>query len=245
MSEGLVCISDIPDGFDLTDNQKKVVACVKSGKAIVGSNLNSELSSISWPAFYLDFETVNTAIPLYEDIAPYTQIPTQYSIHKCSSPSKVEDHDEYLADPSRDCRRELAENLINLLKGDGSIIVYSHFERDRINELIEAFPELSGELNNILERLIDLEKLIKNNFNHPDFKGKTSIKQTLPALVPEMTYEGMDVCGGQDAATYFAYLARGRYKGEEAESVKTNLLTYCRQDTLGMVKLHEQLANYI
>lgn len=245
MEVGIESINDIPDGFDLTENQAKVMTCVKSGEPLVGDNLRSELSSVSWPAFYLDFETVVTAIPLYNDIAPHAQVPTQYSIHKCLNPSKVGNHYEYLADPGKDCRLELAESLIDILQGNGSIIVYSHFERDRINDLIKAFPKLSEKLNNLLERLIDLEKIIKNNFNHPRFYGKTSIKQTLPALVPEMTYAGMAITDGLEAATYFAYLALGKYKDQEAETIKSNLLTYCKQDTLGMVKLHEQLANYI
>ncbi len=245
IAEGIVCINDIPDGFDLTDNQEKVVACVKSGKAAAGSNLESALSSILWPAFYLDFETVMTAIPLYADIAPHTQIPTQYSIHKCSSPSQIDDHYEYLADPIRDCRRELAERLVNDLKGDGSIIVYSSFEKSRINNLIKVFPELSGELNGLLERLVDLEAIIKNNFNHPAFHGKSSIKQTLPALFPEMTYDGLEISDGLAASTHFAYLALGKYEDKVAKQIKNNLLTYCKQDTLGMVKLHEQLAKHI
>lgn len=245
MEVGIVCINDIPDGFNLTANQEKVVACIKSGEVLVGSNLKKELSSILWPAYYLDFETVMIAIPLYADIAPHTQIPTQYSIHKCTSPSQVDDHYEYLADPIRDCRRELAENLINNLEGDSSIIVYSSFEKSRINDLIKAFPELSGELNGLLDRLVDLEAIIRNNFNHPNFHGKTSIKQTLPALVPKMTYEGMEICDGLAASTHFAYLALGKYQDEEAETIKNNLLMYCKQDTLGMVKLHEQLANYV
>ncbi|GAI46089.1 unnamed protein product, partial [marine sediment metagenome] len=106
---GIVCIKAIPDGFPLTENQARVRECVQTKNPFVGDRLKSELTSISWPAYYLDFETVMTAIPLYPDIAPYTQIPTQYSIHKCSDVDLIIDNLEYLADPSKDCRRELTE----------------------------------------------------------------------------------------------------------------------------------------
>ncbi len=46
------------------------------------------------------------------------------------------------------------------------------------------------------ERLVDLEEVFKKDYCHPDFHGRTSIKQTLPAVVPEMTYDGMEIADG-------------------------------------------------
>ena len=79
-----VCIEDIPDAFSLTANQNRVKVCVQSKQPYVSNSLRTKLKEILWPAFFLDFETVKTALPLYPDIAPHTQILTQYSIHKCS-----------------------------------------------------------------------------------------------------------------------------------------------------------------
>jgi hypothetical protein len=242
---GINSVVDVPDGFDLTDIQARVRDCVKSGIPVVGDDLEAEISSIVWPAYYLDFETVITALPLYPDIAPHTQITTQYSIHKCSSPGKVVGHSEYLADPSVDSRRMLAEKLIEDLEKSGSIIAYSSFEKTRIKELASTFLDLAPKLDLLLDRIIDIEKIIKNNFNHPDFHGSTSIKKTLPALVPEVTYEGMEISDGLTASVYFAYLAQGKYDEEEAAKIKKNLLEYCKQDTYGMVKLHEHLVEYV
>jgi len=122
VGSGIVCIDAIPNRFPFTENQAVIRNCVQAKKPFIGKTLKSELKSISWPAYYLDFETVMTAIPLYPDIAPYTQIPTQYSIHKCSEPGYVIDYFKYLANPNRDCRREIAENLINNLGEKGTII---------------------------------------------------------------------------------------------------------------------------
>ncbi len=186
-----------------------------------------------------------TAIPLYPDMTPYTPLPTQYSIHKCSEPGHAIAHSEYLADPGRDCIRELAEHLIFNLKGEGSIIVYTSFERTIINGLARVYPNLVADLNLLIDRMVDLEAIIRKNFYHPRFHGRTSIKRTLPVLVPEMSYEGLEIGDGHTAMAVFALLALGKYEYSEVETLKRNLLEYCKQDTLAMVKLHEQLLEYV
>ncbi|MBA5941913.1 MAG: DUF2779 domain-containing protein [Methanophagales archaeon] len=190
---GIVCIEEIPSGFSLTGKQNRVKVCVQSNKPQIEARLKPDLEAVSWPTFYLDFETVMTAIPLYPNLAPYAQLPTQYSIHKCSEPGHVTAHSEYLADPSRDCRLELAERLISDLKGAGSIVVYTSFEKTIINGLARLYPDLAADLNLLIGRLVDLEAIIKKNFYHPGFHGRTSIKRTLPVLVPEMSYDGLDI----------------------------------------------------
>ncbi|MFH0811363.1 MAG: DUF2779 domain-containing protein, partial [Pseudomonadota bacterium] len=174
MKKGITEIKDIPDDFSLTEQQKIVRGCVKDARPYIGDGLKDKLRSISWPAYYLDFETVQTGLPLYPDIPPYTQIPTQYSIHKCSRPGNIVGHYEYLADPVRDCRKELAQSLIRDLDGKGSILVYSNFEKTIISGLQKRYPELSSELKGLKRRLVDLEAIIKKNFYHPDFHGSTS-----------------------------------------------------------------------
>ena len=90
--------------------------------------------------------------------------------------------------------------------------------------------------------MVDLEAIIRKNFYHHEFHGSTSVKVTLPVLVPEMSYENLEIADGDSASAEFAYLAMGRYKNEaEAEQIRTNLLKYCAQDTMAMVKLHESL----
>jgi len=245
LSQGIVQIEDIPDNFTLTENQLRVKNYVKSNSLFVGDKLRNELNAIIWPAYYLDFETAQTAIPLYSDMPPYTSIVTQYSIHKCSAPGNVIDHFEFLADETKDDRRELAKHLIKYLEGEGSIITYSSFEKTTINNLVRRFPDISGELNSLINRIVDLEAIIRKNIYHPDFHGSTSIKRTLPALVPEMSYEGLKIRNGDEAMATFACLAQGKYGDGEVETIKNHLLEYCKQDTLAMVKLHQQLVEYL
>lgn len=239
---GIVRIEDIPPIFELTPYQAIVRNCVVTQEPWVSKQLKRELDTITWPAFYLDFETVMTAIPLYPDIAPYTQIPTQYSIHKCSDVGKILTHREFLCDPKKDSRRELAENLIRDLETTGSIITYSNFEKVTVNGLSRLYPDLSDSLDPLVDRMVDLGAIIRQDFYHPDFHGSTSVKVILPVLVSEMSYDDLEISDGDSASAAFAYLALGRYESEaEIGAVKRNLLEYCARDSMAMVRLHECL----
>jgi predicted RecB family nuclease len=239
---GVYCVEDIPDDFELTDHQAMVRNCVLNDSPWVSEELKNELDLIKWPAFYLDFETTMTAIPLYTDVAPYTQLVTQYSIHKCTKPGVVQTHKSYLCDHSRDDRRRLAEQLITDLEKTGSIITYSSFEKTTVNNLVRIYPDLTDKLGALVDRVVDLEAIIRKNFYHPEFHGSTSVKVTLPVLVPGMSYDDFEIAEGDSASAAFAYLAMGKYKSKkEVEEVRANLLEYCAQDTLAMVKLHERL----
>ena len=244
IAAGITSIHEIPEGHSLTDNQRRVVDCVKCGRMQVDPGLNEKLATIRRPAFYLDFETMMTAIPLWPDVAPYDQIPTQYSLHICDGPGKNIRHIDYLADPRRDCRRELAERLIRDLKGEGSIVAYSSFEKTTISNLARLFPNLTDKLQSLIDRIVDLEACVKC-ITHPEFCGRTSIKVVLPVLVPELSYEGLEIANGDAALVTFALMAQGKMGEAEMELKRAALLEYCKMDTMAMVRLHEALRGFV
>lgn len=243
---GVLKIKDIPADFKLTDTQIHVYKAVKSNKPFINDKgLKLALSKIEYPAHYLDFETVMTAIPLYKDIAPYEQIPTQYSLHKCSSVGKISEHFEFLSDSSKDCRRELAESLIRDCGHEGSIFSYSHFEKDVINWLKNIFPDLEKKLDALINRIVDLCAVFQKYYYHPEFHGSYSIKGVLPVMVGDLSYKGMEVNNGSDAIAVFAKMARGEYSQKECKAIKQHLLEYCKLDTLAMVRLHWKLIEAV
>ncbi len=244
LQAGITAIEDIPADFPLTPAQRRVVRCVQERECFISPRLRPSLAAIRWPVHYLDFEAVTTAIPLTADTAPYAHIPTQYSIHTCDAPGRVCAHAEYLAHPRTDWRRDLSHRLIDDLEGEGSILIYSPFEKRIVGDLARTFPDLAPALEALAGRMVDLEAIIRKHFYHPGFRGSTSIKKVLPALVPEMSYAGMEIGDGDTAMAAFAYLAQERYSPEEEEGVRDDLLTYCAQDTLAMVRLHEALLAY-
>lgn len=243
LSAGILDKSNISGDFfaALNEQQQTVVQCVKSRTPYVSPELKAALDAVRWPANYLDFETVQTALPLYPDIAPYAQIVTQYSIHRCPSVGQVDAHYEYLANPQRDCQRELAQNLIFDLATDESIIVYSPFESSRIGELAKRLPDLAEPLLAVRARLFDLLQVVREHYYHPAFHGSYSIKTVLPVLVSEMSYSDLAIADGGAAMTVFARAALGQYSPSAWSEIRKNLLTYCGQDTMAMVQLHRVL----
>ena len=106
----------------------------------------------------------------------------------------------------------------------------------------ELFPDLSHQLDSLINRLVDLHKIIRDNYYHPDFHGSTSIKKVLPVLVPDTSYDGLEIAEGDSAMAAFAYMARGRYDLTEVKSIRNHLLEYCKKDTEAEVKVFEKLV---
>jgi Domain of unknown function(DUF2779) len=148
---------------------------------------------------------------------------------------------DFLADARFDCERQLAEALIQASDNSGSIVVYSTFEKTRITALRDAYPDLAVALQGILDRLTDILPIVQEYVYHPEFRGSFSIKKVLPALVPSLSYESLDVGDGDTAITRFARMARGQIVGDDIRTTRDQLLEYCKLDTLAMVRLHEVL----
>jgi len=239
-ARGIDLIKDIPADFKLTENQERVVEAVRLNHPIIGKSLGHELNSVNWPAGYLDFETFSTGIPEFEEVAPWEHVVIQYSLHVCSAPGMIENHAEFLCDYECESTKDLAEQLIDDCDGLKCIFVYSNFEARMLTAMKVFFPDLSRSLDDLISRLVDLERIIKKSYYHPGFAGRTSIKKTLPVLVPELTYDGMEISDGGKAMAAFAFLRKGSLPSPK--SVIKNLLEYCRLDTLAMVKIHECLA---
>jgi len=245
--EAALTIGSIPLDFGLTDSQERVRQAVISGKPSCDrSALKALMDEVIWPAVYLDFETVKTALPLWPGVAPHEQVVTQYSIHVCDRLGKINHHCEHLADASGDRRRELAQRLLADAAGEGSIVAYhASFEKTVIANLAERFPDLRKPLRGLLDRMFDLERVFTTAYYHPAFRGSSSIKIVLPVLIPSMGYDGMEISDGDAAIAAFANLAAGSCDPQQEASTRLALLAYCEQDTLAMVRLHEKMARQL
>lgn len=240
---GVESIHDVPDDFELTAIQRRAATCVQTGQPWFDSEgLKTALASLKYPICYIDFETINPCVPRFAGMRPYQQIPFQYSIHSQHEPSAEPEHREFLALDSSDPRREFIRSLCAALGESGSIIVYNAgFESQRLSELAAWLPEFADQIKSIQARLWDLLPVVRNYVYHPAFAGSYSLKTVLPALVPEMTYEGMEVTNGQDAGLAWENLIRGSLDQAERERIRKALLAYCGQDTLALVRLVEML----
>ena len=240
LTAGIESIENIPSEAELTEKQKVVVESVQLGRPVLTGALADELSNLEWPLCFLDFETVSTALPLYPELAPWTQCVSQFSLHTMKEDGGLH-HAEFLAAPEQDCRRMLAMSLLDELGDTGSIIVYSSFERVTLQALAKLYPDLAVPLQSCIDRFVDLLALIRNHYYHPSFQGSYSIKKVLPAMLPTFGYGHLAVADGDMAITQFARMARGELPLPEIMQVRRNLLAYCKQDTWAMVLLLDQL----
>ncbi len=238
-------VSLIPPEADLTEIQQRVADAYRTGKPLVDVDELAKLERLVWPAYYLDFETVMPGIPWFTGTGPYASVPCQYSLHIREHASSPPRHEEYLAPHDTDWRRELTERMLTALGTAGSIVVYSRYERDQIRGLMEIFPDLALQLQRVIDRLFDLEPIIKNGYTHPRFQGRTSIKNVLPVMAPDLSYKELAVSGGEDALGLFSLMRVGRIPEEEIPARRAELLTYCKLDTLAMVRVHEELLGVL
>jgi hypothetical protein len=146
-----------------------------------------------------------------------------------------------LATDASDPRCEFISSLCSVLGTAGSIVVYSSFESQRLSDLASWLPEDAERINAIQARLFDLLPVVREQVYHPAFAGSYSIKSVLPALVPDMSYEGMAVANGQDAGLAWDSIVRGHLDCGERDRIRNALLAYCGQDTLALVRLTSAL----
>jgi predicted RecB family nuclease len=239
---GVSLIHEIPEDFPLTELQARMCASVATRQTWVSKSLQQELSKLKYPLCFMDFETIYPAIPRFIGMWPYSQIPFQWSVHRQLAPAARLEHFEYLAGDERDPRPDFIESLCAALGKRGQIVVYNAgFESRRLAELADALPEYKEPVRRIRGRMWDLLPFVRRHVYHPEFRGSFSIKSVLPALVPGMTYEGMEVADGNEAGLAWEQIIRGGLDPDERQQLKTALLGYCEPDTLAMVKILDNL----
>jgi len=201
------------------------------------------IEGLKYPLYFLDFETMASAIPVYNNSRPYQQLVFQYSLHIQNKNGETVHH-EYLAEPNpnKDPREAFVRQLIENCGSVGDILVYNiGFERGKLNDLISLYPEYSSEIKAMISRLKDLMLPFQKKWYYtPEMRGSYSIKAVLPALVPSLSYDNLDIKDGGSASTIFMQMVNGTYDGDY-EKIKADLLAYCKLDTWAMVEILNRL----
>ena len=239
---GIQAIGDIPTSFPLSQIQDRIRASVTNQQEFISDQLKAELNDVEYPVHFLDFETIGPAIPRYADARPYQTIPFQWSDHILYEDRNL-DHREYLCNEDKDPREEFTQTLLDVLGTEGSIVIYTSYETGVLNSLIEHFPQYADELQSVIDRFVDLYAIIKRNYYHRKFYGSFSLKYVLPALVPEMSYDKLTIQDGMQASLDYLRMIDSTTPEDEKARIRSDLLTYCGQDTLAMVKIRDELLN--
>lgn len=242
-SKGIIEYHQLPEDFKLTSAQSLQVRCWQEDRVHVEpEKIRGWLKQLSWPLYFMDFETFTPAVPLYDQSRPFQHILFQFSVHVQKSPRSVVKHLEYLGEPETDPRPAFIKQLLEAVGTDGTILVYNKtFEITRLKELQTLYPKLKKPIEQIINRIADLmEPFQQKWYYNPSMNGSYSIKQVLPALVPELSYNDLEIGEGGTAMAAFEGLLKIGDK-KEREKIRGQLLEYCGLDTWAMVKILEKL----
>jgi hypothetical protein len=261
--DGIIEISEINETsmLSLSSIQLKQNKAVKENCPIIDKDSIDEfLKKLQYPLYFLDFETFATAIPLFDGLRPYQNIPFQFSCHIMQTPDTKPENLYFLAgDDKADPRIGFLESLKKALRYDddydnkrsgspanGSILVYYEtFEKNILKELARMFPKHNWWIENAIDRIVDMyEPFGKFYYYNSDQKGSASLKNVLPALTG-INYDEMEISNGQMAS--IRYLNITFLKGEkepdkaQVEKIRKALLDYCSLDTEGMIFILRKL----
>ncbi len=242
-----VAIDDVDLNFSFTPKQQKIVDVMQSKTPFIDkTTIRGLLHGLTYPLYFLDYETYDEAMPLYKGHKPYQKMVFQYSLHIVSNNSQDIQHEEYVATEPGDPASELVKHLRSRISDTGSVIVWNKaFEGGRNKEMAEQFPEYKDFLLDINNRMFDLMEIVsKGYYLHPDFRGSWSIKNVLPVMVPDLSYNDLDINKGDMAMIAWWEMV---HSNDTTAKQKTadSLLQYCGLDTFAMVKIWEELSKLI
>ncbi len=244
---GILALFDVPDDFPLSKLQREFIEFVKAGELAIDKPAIAErLNSLEYPLYFLDYETVNPAIPQFQGMSPLEQITFQHSLHVRRTPKPETEHFEFLSDGTGIPPREVAEHLSSVIGEKGSVLVwYKSFEMGRNIEMARMFPEYLDFFTSVNERIFDLYEIFSQRlYRDPELKSN-SLKSVLPKLIPSLNYKGMDIGnGGEALSRWYDDVFTGT---DEAKKLHTmnSLRDYCRQDTWAMVEILEYLRRLV
>jgi hypothetical protein len=242
VAEGCCDIRDVPANEITADTQMRIHRVTCEGVPEVLDGAGRILSALDYPRYYLDFETISPAIPIWAGTRPYEAIPVQWSCHidDGTGDGSYQDmrHEEFLDLSGNPPMRALAESLIDELGDTGPVLMYTNYEEGVIRNLIEMFPDLKRDLEKIIHRLFDLHPVVKDHYYHPGMLGSWSIKAVLPTINPAMDYKTLEgIREGTAASNGFIEAISPETDMVRKLELEEQLRRYCRFDTEAMVEI--------
>jgi hypothetical protein len=242
-AKGITDLREVPDEL-LKGKQSLVKQHTLAGSVYFdAAGAAADLAPHGFPAYFLDFESIMFAVPIWKGTRPYQQMPFQFSLHHLDE-TGVLTHTPFLDLSGDDPTVAFARCLVAACGDHGPVFVYNaSFEKGRITDLAERYPELAEALLRINARVIDLLPVARNRFYHPSQQGSWSIKAVLPGAVPELSYEQLEgVKDGGNAMEAYLEAIEPATTPERKGEIERQLLAYCRLDTFAMVRLWQYFS---
>ncbi|MCB9367571.1 MAG: DUF2779 domain-containing protein [Calditrichaeota bacterium] len=245
IAQGINTLDDLAaSSVVLNGPQQRMMKAEETGQCVVEPTLSEYLAAIGYPRYHLDFETFMPALPRYKGTRPFQALPFQYSVHFEESERRPAQHFGYLHSEDSDPRRLLTEHMLDVLEQhpDAPVLMYTAYEKRVLNALADELPEYADRLNTVADRLVDLCAIVKDNIYHPDFNGSFSIKSVLPALVPELGYDDLEIADGTAASLkYMEMIELAKSDKTSAKVILNQLWEYCKRDTEAMIAVVSRL----
>ena len=245
-NDGIYSFEDVLPHVKKEDYKQQVDHELHEIEPYIDKNaIRSFLTQFQYPLYFLDFETINPAIPQYKGTRPYQRQVFQYSLHILESAGGKLIHKEYLGDPRKDSREEIAQRLCQDIPAGACIVAYNaSVESGCIQDLANECPQLRTQLLARLTHFVDMMAPFRDRLYYSKvLKGSYSIKDVLPALFPndkELDYHALaGVHNGGEAP--MVYLETAKDDCTDAAIKRQQMLKYCELDTLAMVKIFEKL----
>ncbi len=237
-------LASVPDELLSTNQLEYKNETLNSEISISQSGLAADLHQFAGPVAHCDFEAFNLPYHPSPGLKTFDMVPFQVSIHVEEIDGSAS-HFEYLCNHEFDDRESLAKFIVDSLTCVSTIVTWNvSFERRMLQHLASAFPKYSVELGQIIEKLVDLNPVVKANVKHHGFGGSYSLKAVAPVLCPEFSYMGLDIDNGNDANGTFQLLTRGMIPQSEIPKVREDLLEYCKNDTAATLAILQELRKY-
>ena len=244
--DGVKLIVDIPDSTKLQAHQQDQVRVTKLDKLIIDKEvIQSFLDDIEFPAYFLDYESINHIFPPFDHTFPYQQVVFQYSLHVMDESGKLT-HTEYLHDTKTNPAESIIEHLQKDIGSKGSIIVWNKtFECSRHNDYAKLYPAYAAFFEDLNERTVDLADIFsKRMYLDKALKGKYSIKKVLPLLCPELSYAELGIKEGLTASRSWREAIVDGTRPDKGQ-ILADLREYCELDTYAMVAIYVKLIGLV
>ncbi|WP_031489234.1 DUF2779 domain-containing protein [Ureaplasma canigenitalium] len=232
----------------------------KDNKSLIDSTNTTRLfQSIKKKKVYFDFESINSAIRVFDYTLPFTQIVTQNSYIIDDGETKTEDFvcHNMMCDPTKVDVSFFKDIIDALYQGnDASYIVYNEtFEKSRLKEMAKYINEVEyiKKVEIINKNVVDLAKFFTVSSKgyylfYPELYGFYSIKKVLPLIYNKdnsvyfeakcLDYKKLDVKNGLECQNMTTMRFFNQMTGEQWIEFMNNAKVYCENDVRAMVAVY-------
>lgn len=240
LSKGKIHLEDLLSQIskdELSEKQYEIVEDYLNQKDEFLPEAFQLLDDLTYPCAYLDFETIQLAVPEFKGTKVYTQIPMQFALVVKDSEAGQESFYEYLAENNNEYLNEIASQLVTHIPEGSMIVAHNHsFEKGVIKLLADLFPNYSHHLMSF--GWFDTRDLFSRKvYRNGNLLGSTSIKKVVPSVLGEALNDYAKyqfIKNGEDAMNELINLHE---TGHCDQTIRHELLDYCKSDVTNMVKL--------